>query len=60
VPHTIHDLAHAAGAMAGPAAGAVQWIVKALGGAVVGLFVGGLIVLVVRQLTSRPEDLIVD
>jgi predicted DNA repair protein MutK len=46
--------------MAGPAAGAVQWIVKALGGAVVGLFVGGLIVLVVRQLTSRPEDLIVD
>jgi hypothetical protein len=60
VPHTIHDLAHAAGAMAGPAAGAVQWIVKALGGAVVGLLVGGLIVLVVRQLTSRPEDLIVD
>jgi hypothetical protein len=60
VPHTIHDLAHAAGAMAGPAAGAVQWIVKALGGAVVGLLVGGLIVLVVRQLTSRPEELIVD
>jgi predicted DNA repair protein MutK len=60
VPHTIHDLAHAAGAMVGPAGGAVQWIVKALGGAVVGLFVGGLIVLVVRQLTSRPEELIVD
>jgi predicted DNA repair protein MutK len=60
VPHMIHGLAHAARAMVGPAGGVVQWIVKALGGAVVGLFVGGLIVLVVRQLTSRPEELIVD
>jgi hypothetical protein len=60
VPRAIHDFAHAAGAMAGPAAAVVQWIVKALGGAVVGLLVGGLIALVVRQLTSRPEELIVD
>jgi predicted DNA repair protein MutK len=60
VPHAIHDLARGAGAMAGPASGIVQWLVNAIGGAVVGLVVGGLIVLVVRQLTSRPEELIVD
>ena len=60
VPHAIHDLARGAGAMAGPASGIVQGLVNAIGGAVVGLVVGGLIGLVVRQLTSRPEELIVD
>ena len=59
-PNAIHDLAHAAAAGSGPASAIVGWFVKALGGAVVGLLVGGVIVLVVRQLTSRPEELIVD
>ena len=60
VPSAIHDLAHAAGKLAGPAGHFIQWFVGALGGAVVGLLIGGLITLVVRQLTSRPEELIVD
>jgi predicted DNA repair protein MutK len=60
VPNAIHDLARAAGTVSGPASAVVQWLVNAVGGAVVGLVVGGLIVLVVRQLTSRPEELIVD
>ena len=60
VPNAIHDLSHAAGALAGPLSGLVEWLVTAMGGAVVGLLVGGLIVLVVRQITSRPEELIVD
>jgi NhaP-type Na+/H+ or K+/H+ antiporter len=38
----------------------VEWLVNALGGALVGLLIGGLIALLVRQLTSRPEELIVD
>ena len=60
VPNAIHDLSHTAGALAGPLSGLVEWLVTAMGGAVVGLLIGGLIVLVVRQITSRPEELIVD
>ena len=60
VPNAIHDLSHRAGTLAGPLSGLVQWVVSAIGGAVVGLLSGGLIVLVVRQITSRPEELIVD
>jgi predicted DNA repair protein MutK len=60
VPNAIHDLAHAAGELSGPAGAAVEWLVNALGGALVGLLIGGLIALLVRQLTSRPEELIVD
>jgi hypothetical protein len=60
VPNAIHDLSHRAGTLAGPLSGLVQWVVSAIGGAVVGLLIGGLIVLVVRQITSRPEELIVD
>src|SRR4051812_31390229 len=60
VPNSIHDLAHAAASMAGPASALVEWAVNAIGGAVVGLLIGGLIALVVRQVTSHPEELIVD
>jgi uncharacterized protein len=60
VPNSIHDLAHAAASMAGPASAVVEWAVNAVGGAVVGLLIGGLIALVVRQVTSHPEELIVD
>ena len=60
VPNAIHDLSHAAGALAGPLSGLIEWLVNAIGGAVVGLLIGGLIVLLVRQITSRPEELIVD
>ena len=60
VPNAIHDLATAAGKLAGPAEAVIHWLVGAVGGAVVGLLMGGLITLVVRQLTSRPEELIVD
>ena len=60
VPNAIHDLSHAAGALAGPLSALVEWLVTAMGGAVVGLLIGGLIVLIVRQIASRPEELIVD
>ncbi|HEX4761524.1 MAG TPA: DUF808 domain-containing protein [Sphingomicrobium sp.] len=58
--HWIEDLAHSAGAAAGMAGGVAQWLVTALAGAVTGLVVGGILVLVVRRFTKRPEDLIVD
>jgi predicted DNA repair protein MutK len=60
VPHAIHDWGVAIGHSFGGMAGAVEWLVMALGGAVAGLIVGGIIVLVVRQFTKHPEELIVD
>ena len=60
VPHTIHDLAHLAGASVGALSGLVEWVVGALGSAAVGIVIGGAIVAIVRQLTSHPEQLIVD
>jgi predicted DNA repair protein MutK len=60
IPNAIHDLSHAAGGLAGPAGGIAEWLVSALGGSVIGLLIGGVIALVVRQLTNRPEELIVD
>ena len=44
VPHTIHDIAVAAGGAAPAAQGVVQWVVEALGSAVVGIVVGAIVV----------------
>jgi predicted DNA repair protein MutK len=44
VPHTIHDLAVAAGEAVPAAQAVVEWVVGALGSAVVGIVVGGVIV----------------
>jgi hypothetical protein len=60
VPHTVHDWSVAIGHSAGGLGPAVEWLVYALGGAVAGLIVGGIIVAVVRQFTKHPEDLVVD
>lgn len=60
VPHAIHGFAHWIAGFAGPAGPAMEWMLNALGGALVGFVVGGLIVAVVRQLTSHPEKLVVD
>jgi predicted DNA repair protein MutK len=59
VPHAIHDLAHSAGEATG-FSGVVEWIVTALGGALAGLVVGGVIVVIVRQFVAHPEKLAVD
>jgi predicted DNA repair protein MutK len=60
VPHTIHGWSVAVGHSAGAFGPAVEWLFFALGGAVAGLIVGGVIVAIVRQFTSHPEDLVVD
>jgi predicted DNA repair protein MutK len=60
VPHTIHDIAHRAGEASAVLSGLVAWAVTALGGAVVGLVIGGIIVAIVRRFTKHPEELIVD
>jgi predicted DNA repair protein MutK len=53
VPHTIHDIAVAAGSAVAALEGAVVWLVEALGSAVVGLVVGGAIVVVMHLLPKR-------
>ena len=60
VPHTLHHWSEAAGHATGAAGPVVAWLLYALGSAVAGLVVGGLIVLVVRRFTKHPEELIVD
>ena len=60
VPHAVHDAAHAVAAAIGMAEPVIEWVANAIGAAIAGLIVGVPIVLVVRQLTSHPEELIVD
>jgi predicted DNA repair protein MutK len=60
LPHMIHDMAGRAGAGTGVLSAVVEWVLGALASAVVGILLGGIVVAVVRQLTKRPEDLIVD
>jgi len=59
VPETIHHLSHQAAEAAG-GSGLVEWAVNALGGAIVGLIVGGIIDAIVRRFVAHPEELVVD
>ncbi|MES2903416.1 MAG: DUF808 domain-containing protein [Pseudomonadota bacterium] len=60
IPHTLHDWAVAIGDRTGALGGLVEWLVTAIGGAVMGFIVGGIIVAIVRRFHKRPEELIVD
>ena len=60
VPHTVHEISVAIGHSAGPLGPLVEWLIFAIGGAIAGLIVGGVIVAVVRQFTKHPEELVVD
>jgi predicted DNA repair protein MutK len=59
IPEAIHHLSHQASAAMGDS-GLVEWAVNALGGAVVGLIVGGIIDAIVRRFVAHPEELVVD
>ncbi|MCL6679188.1 DUF808 domain-containing protein [Sphingomonas sp. RG327] len=60
LPETIHHIAEVIAGGAGPLESAVEWFIGALGGAIVGLAIGGAIVAVVRMLVRHPEKLITD
>ena len=55
VPHTIHDIAVAIGSVFGTGQGAVQWVAEAVGAAVVGIVLGGIIVAVLHLLPRRQK-----
>ena len=60
VPHTVHSVSHSVAEAAGVLPGVIEWLANAIGASIVGLGVGGVIVLIVRQFTSHPEKLVVD
>ena len=60
IPHTLHDWAVAIGDRMGAFGGLAEWLVTALGGAVAGLVIGAIIVVIVRRFHKHPEELIVD
>ena len=60
IPETIHRLSLRADIAAGALGPVAEWLVNAIGGAIVGLVVGGIIAAVVRRLTKHPEDYVVD
>ena len=60
VPNALHHWSAVAGEATGAMGPVIEWFFYALGSAVAGLIVGGLIVLVVRRFTKHPEELIVD
>lgn len=58
--HAIEAFAEHAAAASGGLSGLVAWMIHALAGAVAGLVIGGVIVIIVRRFTKHPEELIVD
>ena len=60
IPDTIHHLSLEAAAASGRFAAVAEWLVNALGGAVVGMIVGSILAAIIRQLTKHPEELLVD
>ena len=60
IPHFVHDLAHSVATAIGLLPGVIEWFTNALGALIVGLIIGGVIVLIVRQFTKHPEQFVVE
>ena len=60
IPHAIHDLSDSIGEAFGRMDLIVTWFANAIGASILGLLIGGIIVIIVRQFTKHPEELIVD
>jgi predicted DNA repair protein MutK len=60
LPELVHHVAAAVAAHTGPFHAIVEWMVGAIGGAMVGFLIGAAIAAVVRKLTTHPEKLITD
>ena len=60
IPHFIYDFAESVAESIGLLPGVIEWFTGALGASIVGLIIGGVIVLVVRQFTKHPEQFVVE
>jgi predicted DNA repair protein MutK len=59
-PHAVEDLAASISHQFGPLKPIMDWFSNAVAAAIVGLLIGIVLVAIVRQFTSHPEELIVD
>jgi len=59
-PHAIHELAEDIAQSFGPLEAIMNWVSMAIAASILGLIIGGAIVVIVRQFTKHPEELIVD
>jgi predicted DNA repair protein MutK len=60
VPHAVHELAEEIARGFGRMDGVVSWLTNAIAASILGLVIGAIIVIIVRQFTKHPEELIVD
>jgi predicted DNA repair protein MutK len=60
LPHFVHETSHSLAGAVGVLPGVIEWLANAIGASILGLVAGGVIVVIVRQFTSHPEDLVVD
>jgi predicted DNA repair protein MutK len=60
VPHAVHDLAEEIARGFGRMDGVVAWLTNAIAASILGMLIGGIVVVIVRQFTKHPEELIVD
>ena len=60
IPHVIHDLSDSIGESFGRIDLVVTWLANAIAASILGLLIGGIIVVIVRQFTKHPEELIID
>jgi hypothetical protein len=60
LPHAVHETATAIAENFGPLHPLVHWLSSAIAAAIIGILIGGIIAVIVRQLTKHPEELIVD
>jgi predicted DNA repair protein MutK len=60
VPHAVHDLAEEIARGFGRMDGVVSWLTNAIAASILGMVIGGVIVVIVRQFTKHPEELIID
>jgi predicted DNA repair protein MutK len=60
LPHLVHEIAEEIAEGFGRMDGVVSWLTSAIAASILGLLIGGIIVVIVRQFTKHPEELIVD
>jgi predicted DNA repair protein MutK len=60
LPHVVHDVAASLASHFGPLEPIIAWLNGAIAASIFGILIGGSIVIVVRQITKHPEELIVD
>jgi predicted DNA repair protein MutK len=60
LPHAVHEAADSIALHFGPLEPIVAWLSGAIAAAIIGILIGGIIAVIVRQLTKHPEELIVD